>query len=97
MKFLKILALSLATSPIALGSDVDTAFARFDELRASNATTSEKAIGAFEFFSDISRAGAQPKSYEGCLKTIKLGLNSSDPCMPINARQSGGGGTGGVD
>lgn len=100
MKAIKLVVLAgLLMGANARASDIETAYTRFDELRASNAPAAEKAYGAFEYFSIISRVDAKPASFEGCLRSIRIGVSSSDPCMPVSARlvDSGGGSTGGVD
>jgi len=100
MKAMKLIILAgLFVAANARANDIETAYARFDELRASNAPAAEKAYGAFEYFSIISRVDAKPASYEGCLKSIRVGVRTSDPCAPVSARlvDSGGGSTGGVD
>ena len=62
-------------------------YARVGKLHAS----------AFEYFSGLSRQGAQPQSVSGCLSTLSIDLkHHADPCMPIPMAARGGG-TGGVD
>lgn len=98
MKAMKLVILAgLFVVANARANDIETAYARFDELRASSAPASEKAYGAFEYFSLISRVDAKPASYEGCLKSINLGVGFSDPCVPVSARLAEGGSTGGAD
>lgn len=97
MKTLLLLA-GMLGSIAANAGDIETAYARFDDLRSSNAPAAEKAYGAVEYFSILSRVEAQPASFGGCLQTLRIGSGGSDPCMPISARIiEGGGSTGGVD
>ena len=97
MKALILLAGILGPMAANAG-DIETAYARFDDLRSSNAPAAEKAYGVVEYFSILFRIEAQPASFGGCLQTLQIGLGSSDPCMPVSARViEGGGSTGGVD
>lgn len=95
-----LLVVGILSSTAAMASDIETAYIRFDALRGSDASAVEKAYGAFEYIAEISRDGVAPASIEGCLRSIKVGVDFADPCMPISAvvRDPGtGGGTGGVD
>lgn len=95
-----LLVVGILSSTVATASDIETAYMRFDALRGSDASAAEKAFGAFEYIAEISRDGVAPASIEGCLRSIKLGIGSVDPCIPTSARvrdPGTGGGTGGVD
>lgn len=97
-KLALVVLVGIFASANVWASDIEVAYVRFDELRSSDASAADKAFGAFEYFSLISRLDVKPVSYEGCLKSIQSGVRTTDPCMPVSARAiEGGAGTGGVD
>lgn len=94
--FFILLSPAVQASESFTGQDLVASFSAFDQVRKSDATTSEKTQATFEYMGSVFESGARPLSVKGCFETLAHEPSSIDPCMPIFSRESSGSGSGGV-